>query len=211
MPRQHLRYGYVIVGVFCSQLAVAQVPQPPPPQPQKPPAQPIPQRPDPNTPRGTDEADRPLAAEVETTVTGCLQRAPQGSKPGVFVLKNASSDPKAPASQRDAEVPGDRRAAQGTGAPAREYRLAIGSSTTRLDEYVGQQVEVKGRVAPEPDPPPATSSEGVSSSRPSGSTGTSTVPEPTERAPDTTGDSKIPTLHVSSVKTLAASCASAER
>jgi hypothetical protein len=223
MPRQHLRDGYVLAAVLLFvQIAAAQVPPRPTPQPaQPPPAQPAPPAADPKAERPTDEPERPLAADVETTVTGCLQRTDAQTLPAGFLLKNASSgdgNPGAPSSrgasgepsatQRPAETASRGEASdEAKQSPAREYRLAIGTAKTPLESFVGQQVEVKGRVTPEPEPPPPTSSEGVSSSRPSGSTGTPTVPEPTS-APSGAGAkrSSLPTLYVASIRSLSASC-----
>jgi hypothetical protein len=107
-------------------------------------------------------------------VTGCLQRvkaAPASPESGApdstaFVLERATlagAGAAARQQQADGEAGGQR-----------SYVLAPSSARpVNLEAHVGRQVEVTGVIVPLAPPEPET---GVSSSRPAGSTGVSTLP-----------------------------------
>jgi hypothetical protein len=132
-------------------------------------------------PRGAAPPDR---TEQEIALVGCLARmegpgsgtagssasAPGGG--GGFVLRSAV---------RSAGGSGGSSAAASTGSPTgsagggptagSEYRLVPGTTRLDLSSFLGQRVEVTGRLSAAGLAPARTES-GVSSSRPSGSTGT---------------------------------------
>lgn len=86
------------------------------------------------------------------TLTGCLQR---GSAPGEFVLASVGTagvigTTGDSGDERSWTVePGDTERSQGRIAAATSYRLVTMGEGENLDEYVGQRVTTRGRLAHE--------------------------------------------------------------
>jgi hypothetical protein len=199
--------GAVASTLLTAALAFAQPqPQTQPPRPQTQPQDPTPV-PDPKPPTGKPRpAPGTVGGELgsgnsEILVTGCLQRAEDpssGNKEsarlgGGFILKQATT-----AKSND---PG---AAPNAASGSKEYRVVASRDSIKLAEHVGHQVEAKGRVTLQDEAANQASTDAsVSSSRPSGSTGVSTVPPATGATP---AAASLVTLSVTSIKMISASC-----
>jgi hypothetical protein len=171
------------------------------------------------------------STESHVTVTGCLQRgsAPVGGKSQSFVLtqRAASGETIHPAGNVGTDPVSSGRASpegknpsapRGATTDVKQYHLVAVGSNVRFDTYVGQLVEVRGRVSAPPAAAPG-SNDGVSSSTPSGSTGVETIPAPADvKEGQSTPAARQPReqiaasiLAVTSLRTIAETCAGAAR
>jgi hypothetical protein len=174
-----------ILGVILvANLTAAQVPpQTQPPRPQTPPSdRPTIPPSEPLKPQGDDSARDEKT--VELTVTGCLRKTESG-----FRLEGATTE-----SEREAGA-----------TPGRAYRLMPQASTVQFDSYIGNTVEVKGRL--DAVAPPVTTDQ-ASKSAPSTMPSPPATAAPAKSAEDAA--KTPPLLHVSSVKSVGSSCAPAK-